>query len=165
MARDRPSPYAKGRRFFHRSAGDRPPRRASSSGAVLGPLPTVIFHRNVTSPQAMMTMLYTIIGPCRHIPELLLWNIFLCIPLAVFLSEIIASGNELYYPYTACVFYLSVFIVKKIFFEFLLISSVIQRCLWLLWLTFLNRERPKTTYSLACTCIYSLLCRLCPAFR
>ena len=45
------------------------------------------------------------------IPDLLLWIIFLCIPLAVCLSEIIASENELYLPYTACVYYVSVLIL------------------------------------------------------
>ena len=64
------------------------------------------------------------------IPELLLWIIFLCIPLAVCFYEIIASENELYLPYTACVYYVSVFILcmlsKNLFLEFMLTS------LWLL---------------------------------
>ena len=47
------------------------------------------------------------------IPELLLWIIFLCIPLAVCLSEIISSENELYLPYTACVYCVSVLILSK----------------------------------------------------
>ena len=51
------------------------------------------------------------------IPELLLCTIFLCIPLAVCHSEIIASENELYLPYTACVYY---DIELNIFLEFLL---------------------------------------------
>ena len=64
------------------------------------------------------------------IPELLLWILFLCIPLAVCLSEIIPSENELYLPYTACVYCVSVLILcilsKNLFLEFLLTSLVIQ---------------------------------------
>ena len=72
------------------------------------------------------------------IPELLLWTIFLCIPLAVCLSEIIAFENEFYLSYRACVYCVSVLIMcilsKNLFLEFLLKSLVIQHCLWLLWL-------------------------------
>ena len=58
------------------------------------------------------------------IPELLLWIIFPCIPFAVCFYEIIASENELYLPYTVCVYYVSVLILcilsKNVFLEFLL---------------------------------------------
>ena len=64
------------------------------------------------------------------IPELFLWIIFVCTALAVCPSETIASENELYLPYTACVYYVSVFILcmlsKNLFLEFMLTS------LWLL---------------------------------
>ena len=65
------------------------------------------------------------------IPELLLWIIFLCIPLAVCLSEIIASENELYLPCVYCVSVLIFILSKNLFLEFLLTSLVIQHCLWL----------------------------------
>ena len=70
------------------------------------------------------------------IPELLLWIIFLCIPLAVCHSEIVSS--EMSSTYTACVYCVSVLILcilsKNLFLEFLLTSLVIQHCPWLLWL-------------------------------
>ena len=39
------------------------------------------------------------------------FGLYLCIPLAVCLSEIIASENELYSPYTACIHCVSVLIL------------------------------------------------------
>ena len=69
-------------------------------------LPTITFRKNLTSHQTVMIIYNTYIFlhlPTDEwtlvfagIPELLLWTIFLCIHLAVCLSEITASANELY---------------------------------------------------------------------
>ena len=74
------------------------------------------------------------------------FGLFRCIPLAVCLSEIIASENELTL-YSVCIFCLS---TEIFFLSFLLTSLVIQHCRCG-YFNLLHCERPKTTDSLACT--------------
>ena len=89
------------------------------------------------------------IGSCRHkLPELLLWTIFLCIPLAVCLSEIIASKKWALYSVCTLCFGILIVCSYSVTIEFLLACVVITfgSCGYF---NLIHCERPKTTDSLA----------------